>query len=225
MNHGRITPTLEFLEYIGKHTVNTARSTMLCDDKFSTSVALAQHNVPTIPTKLAFTEESALEAIEEFGYPVVLKPTSGSWGRLLSRINDRDAAETILEHKKVLGSYHHANFYIQRYVEKKGNRDIRVFVVGPQCIAAIYRQSDHWITNTARGAEASNCPVTDEIAAISLRAAKAVEGEIVAVDLIETDDGFMVTEVNSTMEYRNSIATTGVNIPEQMISYLAETYL
>ncbi len=93
--------------------------------------------------RIAFTEESALNAIEDLGYPVVLKPAVGSWGRLLSKVNDRDAAET------VLGSYHHSIFFIQKYIAKKG-RDIRAFVVGDECIAAIYRSSDHWITNTAR---------------------------------------------------------------------------
>jgi [lysine-biosynthesis-protein LysW]--L-2-aminoadipate ligase len=100
---------------------------------------------------VAFTTESALAAIEEMGYPIVLKPAVGSWGRLLAKVNDRDAAEALLEHKTVLGSYHHSIFYIQKYVEKRG-RDVRAFVVGDECIAAIYRSSPHWITNTARGA-------------------------------------------------------------------------
>ena len=111
---------------------------------------------------MAFTAEAALAAIEELGYPVVLKPVVGSWGRLLARVNDRDAAEAILEHKEMLGSYQHSIFYIQEYVNKPG-RDIRAFVVGDETICAIYRHSPHWITNTARGGTASNCPVTPEI--------------------------------------------------------------
>ncbi len=155
-----------------------------------------------------------------------MKPTQGSWGRLLSKINDRDAAETVLEHKQLLGNYQHSNFYIQPLIEKQQGRDIRAFVVGDRCIAAIYRKSDHWVTNTARGAEASNCPVTDDIADVSLRAAKAVGGEIVAIDLIEAMSGeLLVTEINSSMEFRNSIKTTGVNIPQEIISYIKETYL
>jgi [lysine-biosynthesis-protein LysW]--L-2-aminoadipate ligase len=177
--------------------------------------------VPQPELRVAFTEESALEAIEQLGYPVVLKPAVGSWGRLLSKVNDRDAAESILEHKTILGSYHHSVFYVQKYIDKKG-RDIRSFVVGDECVAAIYRTSDHWITNTARGATASDCPVTDEIAEISLRAATAVGGGVLAVDLFETTQGLLVNEVNYTMEFRNSIATTGVNIPGKIVSFLAE---
>ena len=171
--------------------------------------------------KVAFTEESAIEAIEEMGYPVVLKPAVGSWGRLISKINDRDAAESILEHKTVLGSYHHSIFYIQKYVEKSG-RDIRSFVVGDKCIAAIYRTSPHWITNTARGGVATNCVVTDEIADLSVRAAKAVGGGIVAIDIFETPEGLQVNEVNYTMEFKNSITTTGVNIPKHVVDYVLQ---
>ena len=155
------------------------------------------------------------------GYPVVLKPSVGSWGRLLSKVNDRDSAEAILEHKAVLGSYHHSIFYIQKYVEKKG-KDIRSFVIGDKCIAAIYRTSPHWITNTARGGVATNCPVTDELNDISVRAAKAVGGGIVAIDVFETERGLMVNEVNYTMEYKNSITTTGVNIPQKMVEYILQ---
>jgi len=180
---------------------------------------LSEHAVPQPEIRIAFTEKSALEAIEEMGYPVVLKPAVGSWGRLLSKVNDRDAAESLLEHKAVLGTYHHSIFYIQKYIEKQG-RDIRSFVVGDECIAAIYRTSDHWITNTARGGIPTQCPVTDEISDLSLKAAKAVGGGIVAIDLFETRSGLLVNEVNYTMEFKNSITTTGVDIPGKIVDYV-----
>jgi [lysine-biosynthesis-protein LysW]--L-2-aminoadipate ligase len=151
-----------------------------------------------------------------------LKPVVGSWGRLLSKINDREAAETIIEHKDVLGSYQHSIYYIQEYIDKPA-RDIRSFVVGDENICAIYRYSQHWITNTARGARAENCPVTPEIAQLSLAAAKAVGGGVVAVDLLETHDGrLLVNEVNHTMEFRNSIDTTGINIPAVVVDYVVK---
>ncbi|MCP4363567.1 MAG: RimK family alpha-L-glutamate ligase, partial [Chloroflexi bacterium] len=165
----------------------------------------------------------ALKAIEELGYPVVLKPAVGSWGRLLAKVNDREAAEAILEHKSTLGSYHHSIFYIQEYVAKP-DRDIRSFVVGEETICAITRHSAHWITNTARGGTAENCPITPEIDAVSRAAATAVGGGIVAVDLLETRDGrLLVNEVNYTMEFRNSIAPTGVSIPDKIVDYVVMT--
>lgn len=219
INHSRALHALILFESNGITCVNTAHVALTCGDKLLTSRALATHNVPQPEVRIAFTEESALECIDKMGYPVVIKPAVGSWGRLLAKINDRDAAEALLEHKMILGSYHHSIFYIQKYVEKN-NRDIRSFVVGDTCIAAIYRESEHWITNTARGGKAVNCPVSDEIADLSVRAANAVGGGVVAIDLFETDEGLLVNEVNYTMEFKNSIVTTGVNIPGLIVDYV-----
>ncbi len=219
INHSRALHALRLFESAGVPCINSHKVAQICGDKLLTTAALKDHGIAQPECRVAFTEESALDAIEELGYPVVLKPAVGSWGRLLSKSNDRDAAETVLEHKTVLGSYHHSIFYIQQYIDKQG-RDIRSFVIGDDCIAAIYRSSDHWITNTARGAQASRCEVTPEVAEISVAAARAVGGGIVAVDLFESDDGLLVNEVNYTMEFRNSIDTTGVDIPAEVTRYV-----
>ena len=218
INHLRAEYTLKVLNNWGIATVNTFEVANTCGDKLLTTAALVKAGVPVPRTRIAYTPEAALDAIEDLGYPVVLKPAIGSWGRLLSKVNDRDAAEALLEHKVTLGSFHHGAFYIQEYVEKQG-RDIRSFVVGDETICAIYRDSPHWITNTARGATASNCPVTPELETLSLAAAEAVGGGVVAVDLFETPNGLQVNEVNYTMEFRNSIDTTGVNIPAKIVDY------
>ena len=222
INHSRALHGLKLLESAGIRCINTADVANTCGDKILTSLALKGHGVPQPEVRIAFTEGSAINAIEELGYPAVLKPAVGSWGRLLSKVNDREAAESILEHKTILGSYHHSIFFVQKYVDKKG-RDIRSFVVGDKCIAAIYRTSEHWITNTARGAVATGCPVTDELGEISVRAARAVGGGILAIDLFETPRGLLVNEVNYTMEFRNSISTTGVNIPQKMAEHVYES--
>jgi [lysine-biosynthesis-protein LysW]--L-2-aminoadipate ligase len=219
INHSRALHALRLFEGQGVACVNTFRVASVCGDKLLTSAALREHGVPQPEVRVAFTEEAALAAIEQMGYPVVLKPAVGSWGRLLAKVNDRDAAEALLEHKTVLGSYHHSIFYIQKYVEKRG-RDIRAFVVGDECIAAIYRTSPHWITNTARGGRASACPVSDDLARIAVSGARAVGGGVVALDIFETADGLLVNEVNYTMEFKNSIAPTGVNIPGRIVDFV-----
>lgn len=220
INHARALYSLKALNDWGVRTVNRYEVALTCGDKFLTTQALIHAGLPVPRNYLAFTAESALQAIEKMGYPVVLKPPVGSWGRLLSKVNDREAAEAILEHKELLGSYHHSIFYIQEFIPKP-QRDIRSFVVGDETICAIYRTSGHWITNTARGGRASNCPVTPEIHELSYGAAKAVGGGVVAVDLLENQQGKLwVNEVNYTMEFRNSIDTTGVNIPAKVIDYL-----
>ena len=220
INHSRAMHALRLYEGVSTPCVNAYEVARRCGDKILTAASLRENGVPQPELRIAFTPKSALAAIEELGYPAVLKPAVGSWGRLLSKVNDRDAAETILEHKLILGSYHHSIFFVQEYVEKKG-RDLRTFVVGDECVAAIYRTSEHWITNTARGGRATNCPVTRDVAELSLRAAEAMGGGVLAVDLFETPDGLLVNEVNYTMEFRNSIDVTGVNIPERIVSYLA----
>jgi [lysine-biosynthesis-protein LysW]--L-2-aminoadipate ligase len=221
INHSRAVHALKIFNDFGIPTVNTFEVAEVCGSKFLTTQALIKTRVPTPKCYMAFTPESALAAMDELGFPCVIKPNTGSWGRLISKINDRDAAEAILEHKQILGSYHHSIFYIQEYVEKKG-RDIRSFVVGDRCIAAVYRYSPHWITNTARGGKTENCPITDEVHDLSVRAAKAVGGGVVAIDLFETPAGLSVNEVNYTMEFRNSITVTGVNIPAKVVDYVLE---
>ena len=220
ISHGRALASLEQLNAWGIPTVNSAAVANVCGNKFATSRSLIQQGVPTPRTMLAFTEDSALAAIETLGYPVVLKPAVGSWGRLISKINDREAAEAVLEHKQILGSYHHSVFYIQEYIDKP-QRDIRTFVVGGETIAGIYRTSPHWITNTARGGQATNCPITPELDELSRAAATAVGGGVVAIDVLERQSGeLLVNEVNYTMEFRNSIDTTGVDIPARVVDYV-----
>lgn len=204
----------------GIPTVNTAKVAEICGNKLSTVTALACANVPQPETCVAYTPEAALVAIEEMGYPIVLKPMVGSWGRLLAKINDRDAAEAVLEHKAVLGSYEHSIFYIQEFIDKP-DRDIRVLIVNDKPIAAMYRHSPHWITNTARGGQGEICPLTPELTKISQDAAIAVGGGLLAVDVIEhPEHGYLVNEINHTMEFHTAGPTTGVDIPSLIVEYL-----
>lgn len=210
---------LAILNSWGVRTVNTFHTASICADKLQTSLALAQANIPQPETRVGFSEQSGLEAIEDVNYPAVLKPVTGSWGRLLARVNDRDSAEAIIEHRQTLGNYTHHTYYVQEYVQKP-ERDIRAFVIGNRTICAIYRNSPHWITNTAKGGQASNCPVTHELNDICVRAANAVGGGILAIDLLEDEHGnLLVNEINHTMEFRNSSTPTGVDIASEVVQY------
>jgi [lysine-biosynthesis-protein LysW]--L-2-aminoadipate ligase len=210
---------LAILETWGIPTLNSYRTASICADKLLTTIALAQFNVPQPSARVGFVPESAQEAIEQIGYPAVLKPTTGSWGRLLARVNDRESAESIIEHRQTLGDYNHHTYYVQEYVQKP-SRDIRAFVLGGQTICAIYRHAEHWITNTARGGTASNCPVTPELATICTAASNAVGGGILAIDVLEAPDGsLLINEVNHTMEFRNSSTPTGIDIPAAVVEF------
>jgi [lysine-biosynthesis-protein LysW]--L-2-aminoadipate ligase len=211
---------LRLLNSFGVPTVNTAAVAEVCGDKLTTSAMLAKAGVPQPRNVVAFTPEAALEAIEAFGYPVVLKPVVGSWGRLLAKINDRDAAEAVLEHKATLGSVQHSVFYIQEFIEKPG-RDIRAIVIGDRVLTAMYRKSKHWITNTARGGEGELCPITPEIEEMCLKAAAAVGGGVLAVDLIEhSERGYLVNEINHTMEFHTMQPVSGIDIAGEIVEFV-----
>lgn len=211
---------VRILESFGIPCINSSAVIDACGDKLTTSLLLARAGVPTPRVRVALEPPSALRAIEEFGYPVVIKPTVGSWGRLLAKINDRDAAEAVLEHKDTLGSFHHSVAYIQEYIDKPCGRDIRAFVIDHRCVAAIERRSPHWITNTARGGQAAVFPVNPELESICRSASIAMGGGVLAIDLMEDAQGrLLVNEVNHTMEFRNSVEPTGVDIPALVVDY------
>ena len=202
----------------GVPVINPSVIAERCGDKYVTSQILVKNNIPTPRVLMAFDEDSALAAMDRVGYPCVLKPVIGSWGRLLAKVEDRSTAEAFIEHKAALGVNHQV-YYIQEYINKPG-RDIRAFVIGEETVCAIYRSSESWITNTARGGVATNCPVTEEIADLCRRGAQAMGGGLLALDLFETENGLTINEINHTMEFRNSITTTGVNIPGKMVDYV-----
>jgi [lysine-biosynthesis-protein LysW]--L-2-aminoadipate ligase len=225
LSHSRAYYLTRWLWGLGVPTVSPHCVVETCGDKMLTTVALQKARLPIPRTAFAFARKAALEAIEELGYPVVLKPVTGSWGRLLARVNDRDAAESILEHKTTLGGYVHRVFYIQEYVDKPG-RDIRTLVVGDEVAYAIYRRSEHWITNTARGGKALPCPLSSDVVELSLAAARAVgmgagRPGIVAVDLLETAEGqLLVNEVNHTPEFHGAADVVDVDVADKIVGYL-----
>lgn len=218
LSHTRALYVAKILEYYGTRVINGHQSIVICGNKALTTMALEENNIPTPRTAMTFSLESSLKAMEAMGYPAVIKPAVGSWGRLMAKINDRESAEAILEHKQAMG--HDYPYYIQEYIEKPG-RDIRTLVIGEETVYAVYRQSQHWITNTARGGETSLCPITPEIDRISRAAARAVKGEIVAVDLLETTDGrLLVNEVNHTPEFHGASKVAEIDIANSIIEYI-----
>ena len=213
---------LYLLEYFDRWevpTVNSLRTANICADKFKTSLALARAGLPQPEVRLTFAPGSTLEAVGELGYPAVLKPVIGSWGRLLAKVNDVDAAEAVLEHRQTLGNFAYHVHFVQSYVDKPHGRDIRAFVIAGQTICAIYRSSSHWVTSTARGALAENCPVGAELQDLCQRASDAVGGGVLAMDLFETEEGLVLNEINHGMEFRNSIEPTGVDIAIKVVDY------
>ena len=225
--HSRAAYILKALNLWGIPTVNPPTATTLCDDKILCSMAIEAASLLTPKTMVAFSVDSAIDACERLGYPAVLKPVTGSWGRLLAKVNGPDQARVVLQQKEELGSFHHGIFYVQEFVEKPG-RDIRVYVIGDKAIAASYRTSEHWITNAARGAVSMRCEITPEIEEIALKAKDAVGAILAGIDLMETPDGYSVIEVNTGAEFKGLMTTTDIDIPSEIIAEVlrvGDTYL
>ena len=213
-----------YYERAGTQVINSYNAARICGDKMLCSLELARGGVPTPKTFVAFTPDGARQAASRLGFPLVMKPVMGSWARMVHRINDRDSLDAALESREEMGNPWQKIYYLQEHVNKPG-RDIRVFVVGNEAIAGIYRHSTEksgWITNTGRGGTASKCDITPELSEICLRAVKTVGDGIYGVDLMESGNGLVVHEINHTTEFRNSVAPTGVDIPAKMIEYLVK---
>lgn len=216
--HGHNESLAAFLETRGARVMNPSAVMRLCGDKLATTLALERAGVPQPAYRVAFSAEGALAAADELGYPLVMKPVSGSWGRLLAKVNDRDAAEALVEHKEHLGG-RHGLFYLQEYVNKAEGYDLRAFVVGGEPLCAIRRRSDHWITNTARGGRAEKHPLDATLETLLRQVQEAIGGDFLAVDLFASVRGWLVNEVNDSAEFRNSIEPTGVDIPGAVVRH------
>jgi [lysine-biosynthesis-protein LysW]--L-2-aminoadipate ligase len=216
----------DFADAYGIPVVNNGETAEVCADKVKNSIALEQAGVPTPTTEVAFTKDAAMEIIEDFGYPCVIKPVIGSWGRLMAKLDSESAAEAVLEHKEVLGHYEHKVFYIQEFVEKPG-RDIRVLATDGEPVAAMVRSSDHWLTNAAKGADTAEFELDDDARRLVQEASDAVGGGLLGVDLMETGvdedgnpTGYTVHEVNHNVEFKALNGVTDVDVPARVVDWL-----
>jgi [lysine-biosynthesis-protein LysW]--L-2-aminoadipate ligase len=213
------------LEGLGAQVINPLRVASITGNKLFAHMEFHKAGVNTPKAISAFSEESAIAALEEFGYPAVIKPTVGSWGRMIGLLRDKDAAQAVVEDREHMFPLYHI-YYFEEFV-KRPPRDIRAIVVDDHVVAAIYRYSGEgeWKTNMALGGRAEVCPVTKELEDIFMKATKAVGGQIVGVDLMESEkDGLMVHEINNTTEFKNTVRVTGVDVPGLMVDYALSLY-
>ena len=213
--------TTALLELKGCKVVNTLRANNICGDKLLTSLHLVKNNIPTPKTSVSFSSDSSLKSLEKLKYPAILNPVIGSWGKLMAILNDSESAYSIFEDRENMYPIYQVH-YIQEKV-KRPPRDIRAIVIGDEVIAAIYRTSEgSWRTNMSRGGKAENCPITKELEDITLQSTKFLDKGIYGVDLMETDNGLVVHEINNTTEFKNTVPNTGVDIPGKIIDFLLQ---
>jgi len=211
------------LEKADLKVINPFQVSLICGNKMFTTLALIDAGIPVPKTLVAFTREGVLKALDEIGFPAVIKPVVGSWGRLIALIKDRDSAQAIVESREQMHNALLQIYYIQEYVERPP-RDIRILVIGDNAVAASYRYSpkNDWRTNVARGGISKPCRLTGELEDLALRAAEAVGGGVLAVDCMESPTGILVNEVNSTVEFRGLYSATGIDIPGKIMRYVVE---
>lgn len=211
--------TLVF-ESAGLRVVNNSLATAMAMNKLWTLRMLLQSNIPVPETIITFDFEPSLKAAELLRYPVVVKPIDGSWGRLIAMARDEEELRAIIEHRSYIPNPVMKVNMVQEYV-KKPNRDLRVFVVGDEVVAAIYRVSNHWITNTARGGTAIAANIDQELAELALKVAKSINGEVLGVDIFEDSErGYIVNEINAIPEFKNTVKATGCPIHIKIIEYI-----
>ncbi|WP_116248119.1 lysine biosynthesis protein LysX [Nocardiopsis sp. FIRDI 009] len=223
ISHTRNSYASRMFEHAGVPVVNSSSVIDLCGDKLLTTLALRRGGLPTIPALVGLVPDAALEALDDFGYPAVVKPLTGSWGRLAARVHDHEQAEAVLEHRAAFNGPQHQITFVQQYVDKPG-RDIKAYVFGGEVVGAIYKVHDHWRTNTARGGRAERCPLTDDLVKLLRETASAVGEGVLGVDVIEHRDGRMfVNEVNHTPEFHGAVEVLGSDLVGAYVDYVLES--
>jgi len=216
VSHFKALYTAKLLEEADVKTVNPSWLLHEAGDKAFATARLSR-KVPVPDWGVALSEEEAIEVAERLGYPLVVKPVFGSWGRLIVKVNDRDALEAVLEHRKWMGNPLYKIYYLQRFVEKPG-RDIRAIVIDGEFVTAMYRYSNHWITNAARGGRGEVCE-DEAVKELAVRAWEAFGEGALAIDLFESPEGLLVNEVNPAMEFKTAVKATGVDVAGKLIEY------
>ena len=210
-------------EGLGAKVINSLHTAIMCGNKLFTHMELLKSDIAIPKAFCAFSNQSAMGILNKNGYPKVIKPVVGSWGRMIALLKDKEAAEAVIEDREHMYPLYHV-FYFEEFV-KRPPRDIRSIVVGDRVVAAIYRYSgdNEWKTNMALGGKAEACKVTSEMEEICLKAARTMKGEILGVDLMESEKGLLVHEVNNTTEFKNTVRVTGVDIPSIIIEHLTNS--
>lgn len=208
------------LEGLGASVINPLNTSIVCGNKLFTHMKLKNAGIKTPKVITTFSYEAALSALDIFGYPTIIKPTIGSWGRLIALLKDKDAAKAVIEDRQHMFPLYQI-YYFEEFVDRPP-RDIRAIVIGDTVVAAIYRYSENseWKTNMALGGRAESCPITKELEDICIKSTQAVDGKIVGVDLMESSrDGLLVHEVNNTTEFKNTVRVTGIPIQDLIVDY------
>jgi len=184
-------------------------------DKYYALTILNENGISIPRTVITESVSEALKAFKAFGGEAIVKPIFGSRGIGAAKISDTDVAERVF---RTLRFYRHV-IYVQEFVPH-GKRDMRIFVIGGRAVAAMYRVAESWKTNVSQGAASVKADLVAETEKLALDAASAIGCEIAGVDIMESDAGLLVNEVNSQPGWRGLQSTTKVSIADQIAQYV-----
>jgi RimK family alpha-L-glutamate ligase len=209
---------LHRLENAGVRVVNPPAAIERTVDKYYTSTLLEDAGLPTPRTIVAEQFSDAVDAFQELGGDVVVKPIFGSEGRGMARVSDPDTAYRVFRALE-LGRY---IYYLQEFIPHH-KEDIRVFVIGGEAVAAMVRRGETWRTNVARGAAAGALTLDDELRELSTRAADALGADYAGVDILPAEDRhYTVIEVNGIPGWQGLAEATGIDVAEHLVAYVLE---
>jgi len=224
ISHYRSLLVSQTLEGAGVHVINRHAVAEVCSNKLATSIALAKAGVPTPRTFLALTSDAVASAADRLGFPLVLKPFTGSWGRMVTIVRDKETLNSLIEYKEELANPLEQMYYMQEYIQRPP-RDIRVIVAGDSMIACVHRYAPEgeWRTNVARGGTSKAFRPDKELKETVMKAAEAVGGGLLGVDAMESSSGYMVHEVNNTVEFKGAQSAVDTDIPARIMQYVAHS--
>ncbi|NON63087.1 lysine biosynthesis protein LysX [Acidianus sp. RZ1] len=222
-SHARAFSTSTILEGLEYKVINDARTLVNCENKLVTMSLLSRHKIPIPKTAVAFSKEKALEVAGKIGYPTIIKPVEGSWGRMVAKADNDDYLRSYMEYQDYTTLPLRNIYFIQEFV-KKPDRDIRIFVIGDEVPVGIYRtNTKNWRTNTALGAVAEPLKIDEELQDLAIKVKDIIGGFFLGIDVFEDPErGYLVDEVNGVPEFKNTVRVNKFNVSEYLIKKVEE---
>lgn len=224
LSHREAASIAHRLGHLGVPTMNSSTAIDTCHDKGKQALLFQRHGIPHPRSLHAFSHDQVRELGLQLGWPIVVKPLSGSWGRGVVRLTDNECLDAWTggcESTDVAGKLFPV--LVQEYVEKP-DHDLRVVVIGTEPVVAIERRSADWRTNTHLGASVRRTEITPAIRELCDRVVGLLGPGFYGVDMLEDvrTNELKLLEVNANPEFAKSSATHGVDIAAHLATYLAD---
>lgn len=203
------------LERLGFYILNPPEAIEHCVDKYDLLAILEDAGIPVPRTAVTENADEALKAFHELGGDVVVKPLFGSRGVGSTRLTDPEVAYTVFR----AIAFYHGVIYLQEFVPH-GCSDIRAFVIGDRVAAAMRRVATGWKTNFSQGARPQSIKLDGELEELAVKSAQLIKCKIAGVDILESQKGPLVIEVNSQPGWRGLQSVTRVNIADEIVSFM-----